>query len=398
GSDPRFLLEFPMRWPGAEVVRLDDNHRSSPQVVAAASAVLGRQSSGAMRSSQPDGPLPALRSYASEDAEAAGVAAQMRSAHARGLAWTELAALARTNAQLVAIARALEGAGVPFRSVAPDEEVEGAAGAPRLRDGQAPGRPATPDSGGAAGTSAPAALGVPAPEEAGATLCSFHRAKGLQWRAVWVCGLEAGIVPIGYATDPAALAEERRLLYVALTRAEHELYCSWARQRRAATGVPLRRDPSPWLPTLAAHCAGAEESSSAVRGQDGDAALVDFLAAARRRLSRASRRAPGNALAPSALLGEILEEEEAAGSPRASALAAAERLRQWRRRMARASGVPPHVLMHDATLEVIAARRPSSPEELLTVPGLGPVKVARYGRAILEVVRASADAAIPARA
>ena len=72
GSDPTFLANFAERWPAAELVHLDDNHRSSPQVVAAASSVLGRQATP-VRSSQPDGPLPRLRCYPSEEAEAAGV-------------------------------------------------------------------------------------------------------------------------------------------------------------------------------------------------------------------------------------------------------------------------------------------------------------------------------------
>ena len=69
--------------------------------------------------------------------------------------------------------------------------------------------------------------------------------------------------------------------------------------------------------------------------------------------------------------------------------AVAEHLKQWRQRLARASGVPPHVLLHDSTVQVIASRRPASAEELLAVPGMGPVKVARFGPAILDVVRQS---------
>ena len=76
GADPDFLANFPRRWPQAEVVRLDDNHRSSPQVVAAASAALGRQASGPVRSSRPERPLPRLLSYPSEEAEAAAVASE----------------------------------------------------------------------------------------------------------------------------------------------------------------------------------------------------------------------------------------------------------------------------------------------------------------------------------
>jgi DNA helicase-2/ATP-dependent DNA helicase PcrA len=87
----------------------------------------------------------------------------------------------------------------------------------------------------------------------GVELSTFHRAKGLEWPAVAVVGLENGMVPIAYATTPGALAEERRLLYVALTRAEDELWCSWARTRRAGART-WRCDPSPLL-------AGVAESS-----------------------------------------------------------------------------------------------------------------------------------------
>ena len=350
GADPGFLADFPQRWPHAEVVRLDDNHRSSPQVVAAAAAVLGRQAGATtVRSSRPDGPLPNLRSYPSEDAEAAGIASELRQARSQGRSWESMAVLARTNAQLSVVSGALDRAGVPFRAMAPLEEEE-----LRPEDG------ARPD---------------PAATEA-VTICSFHRAKGLQWPAVWVCGLEAGLVPIAYAVTPAALAEERRLLYVALTRAERDLHCSWARQRRAGNGAALRRAPSPWLAGLAPHCAGthaADEAPGEALPHRPAAAVLDFLSSARHRLSDATGRR--------GLPGAATEDPDSA--------AVAERLREWRRRLARASGVPPHVLLHDATVQAIAARRPATAEELLAVPGLGPVKVARYGPAILEVVAAA---------
>ena len=257
--------------------------------------------------------------------------------------------LARTNAQLSVISAVLSRAGVPFRAMANPEDEE-----LRPEDGERQG-----------------------PVPAGAvTLSSFHRAKGLQWAAVWVCGLEAGLVPIAYATSPAALAEERRLLYVALTRAETELHCSWARQRRVANGAALRRAPSPWLAGLAPHCAGTQatdEALSPLPAPGPGGAIVDFLSSARRRLA-----GPGDGRAPFGT---------PAADPASAALA--ERLREWRRRLARASGVPPHVLLHDATVLAIASRRPATAEELLAVPGLGPVKVARYGPAILEVVAAA---------
>ena len=356
GADPAFLATFPDRWPAAKVVRLEDNHRSSPQVVGAASSVLGRQATY-VRSSQPDGPLPELRSYPNEDAEAAGVATQLLCAHSRGLRWAHMAVLVRAHSQASVISRALDRAGVPVHALTPGD-------GPDSREAD--------------------------PEESAAgervTVCSFHRAKGLQWTSVWVCGLEAGFVPIAYASTSAALAEERRLLYVALSRAELELHCSWARQRRSSNGAPLRRDPSPWLSALAPHCALAGDprddcpppgEMSALRtvgnstaGGIRDAAAFEFLESARRRLARPRA---GSALRNSP-------------PPDPASVAIVERLRDWRRRLARASGVPPHVLLHDSTVNAIALRKPASAEELLAVPGMGPVKVSRFGPAILEAV------------
>src|SRR5205823_12916190 len=86
-------------------------------------------------------------------------------------------------------------------------------------------------------------------------LLSFHRAKGLEWELVCVTGVERGLVPISYATEPDALAEERRLLHVALSRAGQYLHISWARQRTVG-GRPARRSPSPWLQAIEAANAG----------------------------------------------------------------------------------------------------------------------------------------------
>ncbi len=78
---------------------------------------------------------------------------------------------------------------------------------------------------------------------------TFHRAKGLEWPVVYVTGLEDGFVPISRARDSAALEEERRLLYVALSRAEDELYCSWARSRNFS-GQQVARTPSPYIDAI----------------------------------------------------------------------------------------------------------------------------------------------------
>ena len=84
----------------------------------------------------------------------------------------------------------------------------------------------------------------------GVELLTFHRAKGLEWRVVFVTGLEQGLVPISWATAPEQLAEERRLLHVALGRAEDALHLSWAEVRAGQRRRRQTRAPSPWLEHL----------------------------------------------------------------------------------------------------------------------------------------------------
>lgn len=109
-------------------------------------------------------------------------------------------------------------------------------------------------------------------DERGVDLVTFHRAKGLEWRVVFVTGLERGLVPISWATTPSARAEERRLLHVALGRAEDWLHCSWARER-TSYGRRVTRRPTPWLTELE-HAAG----STRVEPVDRKQRLGDALA------------------------------------------------------------------------------------------------------------------------
>ncbi len=217
GADPSLLARLPDNVPGMEVLRLDENHRSTPQVVRAAAEALGRTAAVTPRSTAPDGPMPVVTAYDDDDAEAEGVASLLSDRAVEGRAWSEQAVLARTNEQLSLVAGALAQAGIPCRLAPGPEE---AAGARR-------GGGATVDD--------------------AVELATFHRAKGLEWPSVFVVGLEDGFVPIAYADTDSARAEERRLLYVALTRSSCQLHCSWARARRSGDGRRREREPSPWL-------------------------------------------------------------------------------------------------------------------------------------------------------
>jgi DNA helicase-2/ATP-dependent DNA helicase PcrA len=227
-------------------------------------------------------------------------------------------------------------------------------------------------------------------------LTTFHRAKGLEWPVVFVAGLEEGLVPIAHAVSTEAEAEERRLLYVALTRAQLELHCSWAR-RRTLGHRSMARSPSPYLE-------GIEAASRALVTGERLADVTGLIDEERRRLrtmatgtgSTRARR-PGGRVRGDLRQAHDLRQAldlRAAGPPfrrpadrvaRAAEPKLLEALRTWRARSARAAGVPPHVVLHDTTLAAVAASRPSSIEELIGLPGLGPLKANRYGAELLDL-------------
>ncbi len=242
GADPTLLARLPLVVAGMEVVRLEENHRSTPQVVAAATAALGRTLSAPPRSAAGEGPMPVVTAFDDDSAEAEAVAAALLERSEDGMAWSGQAVLARTHDQLATVARALARAGIPHRMAPGPEAPEAEAVVPRgggARRGDGGGRSASPraDGGG--------------PSDDAVELATFHRAKGLEWDSVHVVGLEEGFVPIVYAESSEAQDEERRLLYVALTRASRDLHCSWVRSRRMANGRQMDRRPSPWLAAVA---------------------------------------------------------------------------------------------------------------------------------------------------
>ena len=311
GADPALLDRIDTVVPGITVLRLDENHRSTPQVVAAACAVLDQvgahdtvsvggggpnQASGASTSAGPDGPDPVVARFDDDAHEAAALARWLRLAHHPGRPWSHMAVLARTNGRLDQVAQALRRGGIPHRradappglglstGTSPGLAGETVRALRRFPAGAAL-RSALTDVAEAMGPRAvvPTSLwrladeyAVEAPEPAvggflawlaatiGAlsdepsdpggspsrggevVLSTFHRAKGLEWPTVAIVGLEDGLVPIAYATTAAALDEERRLLYVALTRAERELWCSWAASRTVG-GRQRDCEPSPYL-------------------------------------------------------------------------------------------------------------------------------------------------------
>jgi DNA helicase-2/ATP-dependent DNA helicase PcrA len=421
GADASYLAEFDRHFPGATTVELSENYRSSPQILGVANTVLatGRSTSFQLRPNRGDGPIPTVRALPDEHAEARAIARRIRDHHAPGRPWSEQAVLVRTNAQLPVIEEALRLARVPFRSrgggrLLDQPEVRDALGALRRGpghlaerldeiesqldshsggDGEATlndertanvaelvrlGREYVDlDAGGSAASFEAWLRSTLGNEEGGPAtdavdLATFHAAKGLEWSVVHLAGLEEGFVPIHHAQTEPARAEERRLLYVALTRAERELHCTWA-ERRAFASRSLPRRPSQYLETisLAIDLLGDGEEpidlTSAVARQRAALRLDDGVEPAR-------RRRPTKSSTPEldAADRELFEQ-----------------LKAWRRAQARLADVPAYVIFNDATLAEVARARPASSSQLLDVNGIGAVKAQRFGEALLTIVAAN---------
>ena len=401
GATPHHLTSFATTHPGAEVVRLVRDYRSTPQVVALANHVIDatRRAGGPapleLRAQRPDGPEVRFATFDDDDAEAAAIAASAARLIAAGTRASEIAILYRTNAQSEAFEEALATAGIGYqvrggerffarrdvrdalvllrggaRSADPDQPMPDAVrdillgahwtpeppptrGAARERWDALQALVTLADETAAANPQATVAdlvaeLGERAaaqhaPTVEGVTLASLHAAKGLEWDAVFLAGMSEGLLPTALADTPAAVAEERRLLYVGVTRAREHLQLSWAHSR---------------MP-------GGRASRSMSR----------FLVPLWPSTGRAQAHVP----------------REVSDDPAARRVA--DRLVAWRDEQARQTGVAPARVLTTTALEAIAAHRPGTLEELARLRGVGQQTLATLGGRILEVV---ADAAEPA--
>jgi DNA helicase-2/ATP-dependent DNA helicase PcrA len=213
-----------------------------------------------------------------------------------------------------------------------------------------------------------------APTLEGVTLATLHTAKGLEWDAVFLVGLFEGMMPIIYAEkSPEQVEEERRLLYVGVTRAREHLSLSWALARSPGGRKSRRR--SRFLDGLAPQSSGPPRVD---RGKRKPAAqgpqpcrVCDrpLTAAIERKLGRCEG-------CPSDYDEELLA-----------------RMRDWRVATSKEQKVPAYVIFTDATLQAIAERAPRSEAELAAIPGVGAVKLGRYGSAVLALCRGETPSA-----
>lgn len=383
-----------------------------------------------LRSQVGDGPAPRVVQYADEPSEAVAVVSQIRKLIAAGTPPREIAILVRINALTEQFEAALADAGIAYsvrggRRFFDRPEVRkgvsllrGAArGAADI--GQAPDDPITlvrailsaagwsekpPTGTGAvreAWESLAALVGLcdevvaadssaglneiireiarreevqDAPSVDGVTLASLHAAKGMEWDAVFLVGLVDTMVPMSHAETPAQVEEERRLLYVGITRARAFLQLSWA-DSRLPGGRP--RKPSRFLAPIPGH-AGSDRNRKA-----------DSVSAVKRRARKpANCRICGKALV-TAKERSVIRCRTCPSQVNEQLLDA---LQQWRTETVatlaaeRGSSIPAYVVATDATLEALAEQVPTDSAELAAIPGLGPAKLAAYGQALMTLL------------
>jgi DNA helicase II / ATP-dependent DNA helicase PcrA len=352
GAGPEHLLGLPRRFPHAHVVALEENYRSSPQVLELANRLVPALGGAekTLRATRPDGPDPVVRPFPSPEDEGEAIVAAIR---ALDCPLEEVAVLARTNARLADFEELFHEAAIPFQGASLLDRDSARRLCRRLERSPAPAGEAVrsaaldagflerlPDRLGerelvrqqdlarlvslAASFDGDAAAFVawlrerfaPGGDGAhGVHLLTYHRAKGLEFDAVFLPRLQEKELP----ASRADVDEERRLLYVGLTRARTHLWLSWSGK------------PSRFLKEL------------------------------------------GVAARPAQATREWTPE--------------AQTLRDWRLERARSDGVPPYVVFHDSVLQAIAAARPASLGELSQIAGVGPAKLERYGEELLALVQ-----------
>ncbi len=362
GASPEWLLGLAARYPQAAVVRLEENYRSSPEVLVLANRLVPKLGGAekTLRATRAHGPEPVLRGFDSPEDEGRFVLERVRALAAEGVPFEEMAVLMRLNSRSVDFEELFGDAKVPFQGAAllardaARQLLKGLRSAGFGSLAEEVRRAAVEQ-----GLVEPVPEGVGERElvrqadlarlcklaeefddgsrtvadwvewlrarfdhgaEGGVHLLTLHRAKGLEFEAVFLSRLEEKELPCKQSLRlPAAVAEERRLLYVGLTRAKRHLTATWAGK------------PSRFLAELGVEAAVAPRRPRA----------------------------------------------EEPGDPTYQAL------KRWRLQRAKADEIPAYVVFHNSTLAEIAARRPTTISELASVPGVGPAKLERYGRDVL---------------
>ncbi len=379
GASPQHLLEMPRLYPRTLTVRLERNYRSSPEILAVGNrlvAALGGAKK-VLTPEKPSGPQPTARCFDDPHDELDFIVRSVQDLHRSGVAFEDMGVLYRANFRSEDYEERFAAAHIPFQvrggaflkrpaarrlmsalKRSATSEVAGAVRALADKDGYVESPPeglgeqeitrqndlgrlvvlaAEFDDGASTARDFVADLETRFGADGdgrGVNLLTYHRAKGLEFQAVLLPRLQEGELPFKRARSDEAIAEERRLLYVGITRAKLHLVITWLSAGRAA--------PSRFVAELGLAAAAAAAAVPAARKRD------------------------------------VVEDGVTVSA-----------LKEWRKSRARADGKPAYVILHDSSVQEIAERTPSSKVQLSRVPGIGPAKLERYGDEILEVLKSA---------
>ena len=425
GASPEILGSFSRTHPDGQRHELVRNYRSTPQIVAAANAVFGRNTKVKgvrLQSQQESGDPVTYVGYSDEVAEANAVANEIALLHRRGVPYKEMAILFRINAQSETFEEALGHHGIPYvlrgverfferaevrqgitllrgaaRSGQKDGELlgevkavlasigyaeEAPTGAGAVRDRWESLHALVSMAADLAGSDNAAGLTelvadldrrashAHAPAADGVTLTTLHSAKGLEWDAVFCIGMHEGMMPSIHAQSDAEVEEERRLFYVGLTRARKDLMISWAASRNP--GGRASRKATRFLGGLLPANHEARQTSGLPRERTVRESKVARCRVCNIMLAPGADRKRGRCEDCPSNYDEVLYEN----------------LREWRTGQAGEQKVPAYVIFTDATLQAIAESKPQDVPGLSRIPGIGKVKLDRYAEEVLALCAA----------
>ena len=285
GASDEHLVRFESEFPGATTVELDRNYRSTPEIVRLANSTVPN-SPLELVSMRESGPMPGVIGSATDEDEARAIGKAIRAAIESGTDPADIAVLYRINVQSLVLEQILGEMSIPFRVRGGrffDEPVVTQAlvlvrgrlqtdPAASARDTMAlilrenlgwlskpPANPVDRHAWNIMSALAQIAENLPEtatvidlaaelkhrtdnemePAVSAVTLSTTHNAKGLEWDTVFVIGMSEGLFPLSYSMGDGPMQEERRLAYVAFTRAGRSLTLSWAERQK--TSGPLRK-------------------------------------------------------------------------------------------------------------------------------------------------------------
>ena len=440
GATPEYLLEMPQRFVGTKVIRLETNYRSTPEVLAVANRLVPKLGGAEkiLAAERDSGPEPQLRTFSTPAGELNSIIEKIKSLRDEGMAYESMAILYRVNFRSEDYEEVLAAASIPYQ-VADGAFLTRSTGRQMLASLK---RSKASDVGAEVRKLAERSGYIEDPPEnlgdqemtrqndlarfvhladefddgtrsaadfvadielrfggggqgRGVNLLTMHRAKGLEFDAVFLPRVEEGELPFRRSKSTKAIAEERRLFYVAITRAKTHLAITWVNDGRrkpstfvkelqgdkvARTGTSGITARMPEQEVIAAEI-GVEIAltggfSGRVVEVDDDEATIEIEGGAQLGVTYGEPVTSGGRTLP-------------LGPPASASDHFMDELKRWRLERAKADEVPAYVVFHDTTLRAIADTRPRDLDELAGISGIGPAKLEKYSAEVLAVLDAA---------